>query len=223
MPTSHFNQISPIVEIMFRLRPTSVLDVGVGYGKYGILAREYLEFGVDYKPFEERRIRIDGIEAFPEYIADGQRFFYDDIHIGNVLEILPGLPMYDLILLVDVLEHFTREEGIRLLTLCSQKAKHVIVSTPLDIGVQGAVFGNEFERHRYQWKKNDMRAFHDVTFFTVYHSLFFVIGQRGLTIKKEMQRTNFRLWLRSFFPSLYRIRPCTGLIKKSVIVGSNIN
>lgn len=204
MPTSHFNQISPIVEIMFRLRPTSVLDIGIGYGKYGVLAREYLEFGIDYKPFEERKVRIDGIEAFPEYVRDGQRFFYDDIYIGSVLEILPDLASYDLILLIDVLEHFSREDGMKLLDLCSQKAKHVIVSTPLDIGVQGAVFGNEYERHRYQWRRADLKSFRDVTFFNIYHSLFFLIGQQGVKIKKDMKRANFRLWLRSLFPSLYR-------------------
>ena len=204
MPTSHFSQISVIVEIMFRLRPQSVLDVGVGYGKYGILAREYLEFGVNYKPFQERRIRIDGIEGFPDYIREGQRFFYDDIFIGNASEIIPTLKTYDLILLIDVLEHFTKEEGLKLLKSCSQRAKHIIVSTPFDIGIQGAVFGNEYERHHHQWQKDDFVSFDPITFYTVYHSLFFVIGPEGSKIKSEMNRTNLKLWLRSFFPGLYR-------------------
>jgi SAM-dependent methyltransferase len=205
MPTSHFRQISKIVEIIFRLRPKSVLDVGIGYGKYGMLAREYLESGVDYKPFEERRIKIDGIEGFPEYVRDGQRFFYDNIFIGNALELLPGLPSYDLILLIDVLEHFTKEDGLELLQCCAQKARHVIVSTPSDIGVQEAVFGNEYERHRYQWRKNDLQPFDHVTFFRVLHSHFFVIGPEGQRVKREMLVTGFKLWVRSFLPlSLYR-------------------
>jgi SAM-dependent methyltransferase len=204
MPTSHFSQISKIVEIIFRLRPVSVLDVGIGYGKYGMLAREYLEFGIGYKPFQERRIKIDGIEAFPDYIGDGQRFYYDNIYQGEALEILPRLGSYDLILLVDVLEHFEREQGIALLEACAKKSQHTIVSTPHDIGVQGAVYGNEFERHRYQWKKSDFAIFKDVTYFRIYHSLFFVIGPRGKGIRDEMQRANFKLSLRSTFPAFYR-------------------
>ncbi len=43
MPTSHLYQISDILEIISLIRPRSVLDVGVGFGKYGLLAREYLE------------------------------------------------------------------------------------------------------------------------------------------------------------------------------------
>lgn len=43
MPTSHPNQINEIIQIAELLRPASVLDVGVGYGKYGFLLREYLE------------------------------------------------------------------------------------------------------------------------------------------------------------------------------------
>jgi hypothetical protein len=204
MPTSHHRQISKIVEIVLLLRPQSVLDIGTGYGKYGILAREFLEFWLEDKPYEERKIRIDGIEAFPDYITAGHRYYYDEIHIGNALDIVPTLGAYDLILIIDVLEHFTEKDGLELLKQCAARGKHVLVSTPLDVGEQGAVFGNDFERHHFQWKKRHFRNFSPLTFFWNYHSLLLVIGQEGKRIKKVMTFAGLKIRFRSHFPGLYR-------------------
>jgi hypothetical protein len=44
MPTSHPSQLNEILEVVLKTRPRSVIDVGVGFGKYGVLCREYLEF-----------------------------------------------------------------------------------------------------------------------------------------------------------------------------------
>jgi len=205
MPTSHFYQISTIVEVMFRLQPKSVLDVGVGFGKYGILAREYLESGDGYKPFQERKIKIDGIEGFKEYIQEGQRFFYDNIHIGNAINVLSDLGNYDLILLIDVLEHFTREDGLALLEQCYKKGKHVLISTPLDIGVQGVVYGNAYEQHKYQWKRSDLKKFEPVTFIRDYESLLCLVGPEAKRIVREMMWRHFKLGVKSFFPFVFRV------------------
>lgn len=60
MPTSHFYQLDQLTELIFILNPKSILDIGVGFGKYGFLAREYLNLNRDdnYKNFKRR---IDGI------------------------------------------------------------------------------------------------------------------------------------------------------------------
>jgi hypothetical protein len=42
MPTSHPHQLNQIVELIMLTDPHSLLDVGIGFGKYGVLAREYL-------------------------------------------------------------------------------------------------------------------------------------------------------------------------------------
>ncbi len=203
MPTSHYTQISKIVEIIFRLRPQSVLDIGIGYGKYGMLAREFLELWLKYKPYEERKIRIDGVEAFPEYINAGHRHYYDEIFIGNALDKVPTLGQYDLILIIDVLEHFTEQDGLELVKQCQTKGKHILISTPLDIGDQGPVFGNEFERHRFQWKRKHSKQFAPVTFFWNHHSLLCLIGPEGKRIKRIMFVDGTKIWLRSHFPGLY--------------------
>ena len=43
MPFSHFTQLNTILELITLTDPMSMLDIGVGFGKYGVLAREYLE------------------------------------------------------------------------------------------------------------------------------------------------------------------------------------
>jgi len=43
MPTSDLYNITPILTIISNLKPKKILDVGCGFGKYGLLMREYLE------------------------------------------------------------------------------------------------------------------------------------------------------------------------------------
>ena len=201
MPTGHLGHISLVVELMLKLQPRSVLDVGIGYGKYGMLAREYL----DCAHFKKRSIVIDGIEGFPDYIQDGQRFYYDHIFIGDVRTLLPSVGQYEMILLMDILEHFDKEDGLKILKICQSKANYVLVATPLDIGIQGAVYDNEFERHRFQWKKQHLLAFSPIAFFKSPATLFALIGEGSTTIKKELALRKFKVLLRENFPLAYAI------------------
>ena len=96
------------MELVVRSKPQSVLDVGVGFGKYGYLVREYLEIWGDGDQYDQWLRTIDGVEVFEPYIREVQRAVYNEVFIGNATEVLPTLEkQYDLILLIDVLEHFT--------------------------------------------------------------------------------------------------------------------
>src|SRR3990172_689042 len=99
MPTSHHHQISKIIEVIISVKPDSVLDIGIGFGKYGVLLREYLELwnneGHQYNHFTKR---IDGIEAFKHYITPIHEYVYDNILIGDALELIDRIePRYDLV------------------------------------------------------------------------------------------------------------------------------
>lgn len=158
MPTSHPGQIGSVVSLMMLARPASLLDIGIGFGKYGFLAREYLELW-DGQDYGSRRVRIEGVEAFPGYVTGLQKLIYDEIHLGDALEVLPGLTRrFDLLILVDVLEHFDLEGGMRLLALCRERAENILVSVPREVKPQGAAFGNEYETHRYQWTRAHLRC-----------------------------------------------------------------
>ncbi|MBN1591537.1 MAG: hypothetical protein JW888_18630 [Pirellulales bacterium] len=112
MPTSNLFQLNEITQLIKTTNPNALLDVGVGFGKYGFLAREYLELWGRQQDYGDWTRRIDGIEAFADYVGPLQRLIYNTIHIGNALEVLPTLDArYDLVLLIDVLEEFCPADG----------------------------------------------------------------------------------------------------------------
>lgn len=154
MPTSQCNQISTIMEIIMAARPQSVLDIGIGFGKFGFLCREYLELWDGRQKYGDWQRRIDGIEAFADYVTPLQRLIYSNIYTGDACRILPTLPVtYDMILLIDVIEHFSIDDGRELLRACADHGKACLISTPLEASAQGAAFGNIYETHRSQWSK----------------------------------------------------------------------
>ena len=53
--------------IINALQPRSILDVGCGFGKYGMLLREYLDVWHERYDKERWQVRIVGIEAFEQY------------------------------------------------------------------------------------------------------------------------------------------------------------
>lgn len=184
MPTSHPSQLNEIIGLVMTLDPRSVLDVGVGFGKYGVLIREYLELWDGRERYHEWTRRIDGIEIFDRYLTPLHAFVYDTVHVGNAADVLPTIATrFDLILLIDVIEHFTREDGLRFLDLCISRARNVIISTPKDMGGQSEAFQNPHETHRSQWKAEDFRAHPHCVQIHNRESLIFLIGADAAKVR----------------------------------------
>jgi SAM-dependent methyltransferase len=165
MPSSRPISIPTVIHLLRQLKPQSILDVGIGFGKWGHLFREYtdiLESENDPARYERKnwQIQIDGIEGFPAYVTDMHRFIYNEIHLGNACDLIPKLPSYDLIFLGDIIEHLEKKTGLQLLGQALEKAgKAVIVSTPKDETYQEDLCGNELERHRSLWSARDFKRF----------------------------------------------------------------
>lgn len=123
-------------------RPITVLDVGVGNGKYGLLAREYLG---------DRLARIVGLEAERRYLArfPWLHMLYDDLLPFGV-ETLPETYFagFDLVLMVDVLEHLDVADGARLLGMIGPP---VIVCTPRNYFENPEAVEYPTESHRSHW------------------------------------------------------------------------
>ncbi len=193
MPSSHYFQLNEIVDLIALTNPVKVLDIGVGFGKYGFLAREYLELWKDGGEYQKWEKQIDGIEAFEPYITPVHKFIYNNIFIGNALDILPSLQdKYDLILMIDVFEHFTFEEGRRLLGECRKKGKNILISVPIAMSAQEAIYGNPFEKHKYAWKREDFNDISDKFFLQNVRSTICFLGDDSSRIKKILKKRNFR-------------------------------
>lgn len=135
MPTSEAAQIPYVCEAMRRLDPVSIIDVGCGYGKYGVLAREYCD----------RLKWIDAVDVRPPRYKVYDRFSETDIRTACFCT-----ESYDLALLLDVIEHLEYDEGLRLLATLTRGARRVLVTTPLGFRRQ-EVEGMPHETHRSGW------------------------------------------------------------------------
>ena len=111
------------MDLIISVKPFSVLDVGSGFGKYGVLCREYLELWDGREEYKFLR-RIDGVEVFENYITPLHKYIYNNIYTENIINLVNNLDYsYDLVLLIDVLEHFSKEEGLLLLNKLFKKIK----------------------------------------------------------------------------------------------------
>ena len=149
MPTSRSAHVNYLAETVLRLKPKSILDVGVGFGSKGMLFREYTDIWSGN--YSNWKTQIDGIEIFSSYITKLQEHIYSQIHIGDALDIIPTLGMYDLIYAGDILEHFSVGDGVKFVQLLKEHGRNVVIATPVKVSKQGAVFGNKHEEHLSQW------------------------------------------------------------------------
>ncbi|MDM8546844.1 hypothetical protein QUF61_10155 [Candidatus Venteria ishoeyi] len=167
MPFSQSSQLSSIVGFLEQFQPKSLLDVGIGMGQYGFLARTNLEhlhlFDIDgaqvqQRPREDWDVRIDGIKAFATYRTPVHDYVYNQIHWGNALDILPGLAdkQYELVMAIDILEHFTTQEGLLFLEQLKRLASRgVLISTPKNF-IHQEVEANPYENHRSLWTQTQL-------------------------------------------------------------------
>ncbi len=172
MPTSAISAISPILDRVEQLEPKSVLDLGIGYGKYGCLCREYLG----------KQVELIGVEAWPQYRrpAWGE---YTDIWLQDykMRRHWSEYQGFDLVLWIDGPEHLGRDCAEALLVHLLANNARVIVSVPLGWRDQGAVGGNEFERHRSMWQLGDFHRRSSVGGARVLHQ-----NKRGVVVELEM-------------------------------------
>lgn len=168
MPSSNPEVIPVVIGVLWALAPESVLDIGAGYGKYGVLFREYCELrhrrdqsshldGSEL--WKQRRVRIDAIEGYAKYIGPLHELVYDHVYISKLQTAIVDVGRYDLAFMGDVLEHldkgYAREQALP--TLLARLDMGLLVSVPATPSVQNATFGNELELHRSAWTAADLR------------------------------------------------------------------
>jgi predicted SAM-dependent methyltransferase len=173
MGTSNWQNISYNIELIRKLDPGSILDVGVGFGRWGFLFREFLEIWDNNRYNGQWDRVIDGIEIYPGYIKDYHRYFYNEIFLVNALQYLEETEkIYDLINFGDVIEHFTKDEGVKLIEIALKKGKYILINIPIGKNwQQEGTEENPFEEHKSVWHNNDftkyryhkIKTFYDLT------------------------------------------------------------
>ena len=170
MPSSYPENIPAIIQAIAKLKPKSVLDIGIGRGKYGFLIREYFPptkekekiYDDSASPIKsmgcEEILTVDGVEVFEPYITDLQKKIYNQIFIGNVLEMdIEKWEPHDLYLLIDVIEHWERKKTMELIEKLIKKG-NILISTPRSYTPQRASYGNKWEEHLTEYEGHPWTA-----------------------------------------------------------------
>lgn len=150
MPSSRPHTLNIIGTYIINKQPQKALDIGIGFGKYGFMLREFTDaWNGNYHHW---KTIIEGIEIHEKYILAHHHNIYNKIHIGDAVSTLSNLPNdYDMIICGDMLEHLTENEGHMLLSLISHHSKFAMITTPKKMGKQGSVYGNIHETHKHEW------------------------------------------------------------------------
>jgi len=155
MPIGSYVAVPLLAQALLKRSPASVLDLGMGFGGCGVIVRQWLDFGI--RPWKTHLV---GVEAWADY-RNPVWDLYDVIYVQPIEEFLPACTeSFNCILLGDVLEHFEKDAGRRLLDAIKSKvapAGCFLVTTPARFFPQDAVYGNELERHRSLWSESDLK------------------------------------------------------------------
>ncbi len=140
MPTSADEGKPWMVNKILAKEPKSILDLGAGAGTYGRLLRPSLP-----------DTHMTAVEIHAAYVSEHKLWrCYDSVIIGDIRSC--DIPMADVVILGDVLEHMTLSDAFRMWDRALDHAKKaVFLSVPIVEWPQGEMFGNEHERHVTTW------------------------------------------------------------------------
>lgn len=149
MPSSDPIAIPKIISIVKILNPRSILDVGCGTGKYGLLFREYLDINYNRLNPASWQIIIDAVEIDESYLTPVHEFIYNNVWNADWLK--HSVPDgYDIIFLGDVLEHWPDGKWQEALLKAKRYSKFTIIACPNWSGsiMQGSFYGHDQEIHQ---------------------------------------------------------------------------
>ncbi len=156
MPIGSYAHLPWLTQALLEGRPQTVLDLGMGFGGGGVIVREWLDLGV--QPW---RTYLVGVEVWAEY-RNPVWDLYDTIYVQTIEAFLrANTERFEAILFGDVLEHFDKTVGHAVLNDLKEHVAdngHLFVSTPAEFFPQGAVYGNDWEKHRSLWSEEELAA-----------------------------------------------------------------
>lgn len=156
MPSSYHGFLTDVIDFYCKIGPASVLDVGVGFGKWGLLFREYGDIIKDRVFKKDWKRKIVGVEIYSKYITEVHQYIYDQILIGDIAKISETIDDFDFIFCGDVIEHLKKDIAYKTINNLIRKSKYLCIVIPLggEWG-QGESNGNINESHLSVWEEKD--------------------------------------------------------------------
>lgn len=145
MPSSFVDSYAPIVKLLIERDPQHVMDIGPGFGKYGLACREYLP----------NLMFIAAIDVPPGRLTT-QDAIYDHVFVGDVRDTSENFFRgYQIALLIDVIEHMPIDDGHVVLNTIQRAGCMPLVSTP-KIFTEQHDESNPYETHVSLWEWHDL-------------------------------------------------------------------
>lgn len=145
-----------IVDQLRALNPRSIVDVGCGWGRWGFLAREFLELWAHRFTPDEWAVHIDAIDAHPGTWTPIHPYVYDRCLEVDVRDWVPDRN-YDVAIACDVIEHLPKDDGLVVLERLKDHCGAVLLGLPLGWGTRQGFDGNPYEAHRSSWEESEVR------------------------------------------------------------------
>lgn len=182
MPTSDIGAVPSIMHEIVRLNPEGVIELGVGFGKYGALCREFLDAAHGRIKPDTWAHYLSGVEAFSDY-RNPLWSMYDEVLHQDFTKTYTDTEGWPLVLMIDSLEHVEKPLAHEILSTLLQNNAHVIISVPLGLCPQGTVFGNPFETHRSTWLHEDEFAKYNPT--VLYKGICLSLSMKGAYVNNK--------------------------------------
>src|SRR5574343_522333 len=164
MPVSDYNNIPAILDRIVTAKPKSILDLGIGWGKWGCLVREVLD-AVDGRISDfESAVDIVGVEGFVKYSNPNWKNYTGGVNIENFAAKVNWhhYVNFDMVLAIDCLEHLPKGDAVELINYLVENNRELIISVPLGNCPQGDRVGNlinPLECHLSTWIEDDKFLF----------------------------------------------------------------
>lgn len=140
-----------MVDQLRTLDPRSIVDVGCGWGRWGFLAREFLELWEHRFTPREWQLRIDAIDVHPGTWTPVHEHVYDRCFETDIRTWEPDRG-YDVAIACDVIEHLPKDDGLAVLERLKDLCGAVLLGLPLGWGTRQGFDGNPYEAHLSSWE-----------------------------------------------------------------------
>ena len=129
---NHFQLSHELLHLMPAEKSAAILDIGCGYGEWLMLLHE------------NGYIQTQGIDISAEQVETAHSLGLNNVHVADVFDYLKNNPStFDCITGIDIIEHFSKEELVRLLELIRTSLKPAgiaIFRTPNMDGIFASVY-----------------------------------------------------------------------------------
>jgi SAM-dependent methyltransferase len=155
MPIGSLSIFPEIIRLTILNAPKKILEVGIGYGINGAGIRNWYNSDV-----VKKKTTLIGIEPWDNY-CNPLWDLYDSVIREPIQNVKKLTYKFDVIIMTDVLEHFTDEDALQVIDkLKSWLTPNgvILISTPAIWIPQEAWEGNEYETHRSFWTREKLEA-----------------------------------------------------------------